>query len=117
VVGLLEASVIGSANLHSTAARRRVHKAVNRILRTARARSLNCVEITNILGRHFLGIPYITVIAQSRHIQESRLLQNTLERTDAQHEADILGAREEVACPATWHIVDASTSRCNKLLY
>src|SRR5579872_2330674 len=88
VAGLMEASVIGSANPESTTRQSRLHKALDRILATARTHSFNCVEITGIQGKRFFGIPYITVQGQSRHIQESRLLQNPLERAEAQHEAD-----------------------------
>jgi len=83
VAGMLEASVIGSIKSTSASGQKQLRKAIKRVLTTVRAHNFNCVEISRISGRYFLGIPYVTVFAQSRHIQESPLLQNIQERSEA----------------------------------
>jgi hypothetical protein len=35
---------------------------------------LNCVEIAHVTAKRFLGLPYVTVSARPRHIQESMFL-------------------------------------------
>jgi hypothetical protein len=48
-----------------------VRRAVRRVLRKIRSAKFNCVEITEISARHFLGLPYVHVSAHSRHIQKT----------------------------------------------
>jgi hypothetical protein len=49
----------------------KVHKALTRIMRKVKGEDFNCLEVTAIVARHFLGVPYTTVSAHSRHIQQS----------------------------------------------
>lgn len=63
-------------------------KAVDRILSRVRAQNFNCVEITEISTKHFLGIPYMSVCAHPRQIQRGRTLKNQTERGQAQRLAD-----------------------------
>jgi hypothetical protein len=35
----------------------------------------NCLEVTKIVERRFLGVPYVTVCAHSRHIQQGSLIE------------------------------------------
>ena len=52
-------------------------RAVEQILATPESAELNCVEImrvTSEASKRFLGVRYVTVSAQSRHIQESAFL-------------------------------------------
>lgn len=49
----------------------RIRNALRRILAKVRPQSFNCLEVTGIVAKHFLGMPYVTVSAHSRHIQQS----------------------------------------------
>ena len=50
---------------------RAVRRAVNRVITNAESHKCNCVEITEVSAKSFLGMPYVNVTAHSRHIQES----------------------------------------------
>jgi hypothetical protein len=50
---------------------RKVQGALKRILGRVRSQSFNCIEVTGIVAKRFLGIPYVAVSAHSRHIQKS----------------------------------------------
>jgi hypothetical protein len=56
---------IGATNIQS---------ALKRILEKMRQQNFNCLEVTGIVAKHFLGVPYATVSAHSRHIQQSCFL-------------------------------------------
>ena len=43
---------------------------VKRLLAQARLQRFNCLEVTHVLKRRFLGIPYVSIAAHSRHIQQ-----------------------------------------------
>jgi len=49
----------------------KIHNALTRILRKVKGQDFNCLEVTAIVAKHFLGVPYTTVSAHSRHIQQS----------------------------------------------
>src|SRR2546430_15550736 len=49
----------------------KLRNAIRRILVKVRPQSFNCLEVTRIVTKHFLGIRYATVFAHSRHIQPS----------------------------------------------
>jgi hypothetical protein len=49
-------------------------QAVRRILSRMKSEKCNCLEITQVAAKRFLGIPYVTVSANARHIQESVFL-------------------------------------------
>ena len=68
IAGTITASALGSIKEGS------VRSALRRIFSKVRADDFNCLEVTGIVSRHFLGIPYITVSAHSRHIQQGPLL-------------------------------------------
>ncbi len=57
-----------------------LHKAVQRIAAKASALDLNCLELTKIAKKHFLGLPYIAISAHLYHIQQGYVLQNLEER-------------------------------------
>ena len=63
---------------------RGLQKAVQRLLAKAKPSKLNCVQITEISSRRFLGFPYIRVSAHARHIQRGTLLQTSLQRSRAE---------------------------------
>ena len=49
----------------------RIQSAVRRILAKVMQQHFNGLEVTAIVARHFLGVPYVTVSAHSRHMQHS----------------------------------------------
>jgi hypothetical protein len=49
-------------------------KAIKQVLAKMRSKKNNCLEITRIAARQFLGLPYMSVQARPRHIQESPVL-------------------------------------------
>ena len=51
-----------------------VRRAVKRILAKVETGKFNCLEITQVANRRFLGVPYASVSARSRHIQEGVFL-------------------------------------------
>ena len=51
-----------------------LRKAVNRVLTRLKSEKFSCLEITQVVAKHFLGLPYVTVSAHPRHIQESVVL-------------------------------------------
>jgi hypothetical protein len=48
-----------------------LRRAVKRVLAKRKEQKFNCLEITNVVSKRFLGIPFMSVAAHSRHIQES----------------------------------------------
>lgn len=64
----LQASAVGS-DLGKT-----TRRAVRKVIAIMKSDKLNCVEITQVAARRFLGLPYVTVSAHPRHIQESKFL-------------------------------------------
>lgn len=49
-------------------------QAIRRVIRNMKSRNFNCLEITQVAAKRFLTMPYVSVSAHWRHIQESRLL-------------------------------------------
>jgi hypothetical protein len=64
-----------------------VRKAVKRILGKSGEREFNCLEVTGIAAKHFLGVPYTTVSAHSRHIQKDWQLDDLKRRQAGQRDA------------------------------
>jgi hypothetical protein len=56
---------------------RMVRRAIERILANPKSETYNSLEITRVASKRFLGVPYMSVGAQSRHIQESLFLMHT----------------------------------------
>jgi hypothetical protein len=46
-------------------------RAARRILAKLKQNDFNCLEITKVIAKRFLGIPFLSVAANVRHIQES----------------------------------------------
>jgi len=61
-----------------------LHAALQRIFSKVRDEDFNCLEVTGIVARCFLGIPYVRVTAHSRHIQRGWRLDHVRERRAAQ---------------------------------
>ena len=48
---------------------------VKRLLAQAMVEHFNCLELTHITRKRFLGLPYLSIAAHSRHIQEGSQIQ------------------------------------------
>jgi hypothetical protein len=57
-----------------------LRRGVKRLLAQTRVQHFNCLEVTHILKKHFLGIPYVSIAAHSRHIQEGCQIQSIGQR-------------------------------------
>jgi hypothetical protein len=67
---------------------KKIQSALKRILRKVQPRHFNGLEITEIVARRFLGVPYVTVSAHSRHMQQSCYLDSAEARETSQHNAE-----------------------------
>ena len=66
----------------------KIQKALKRILEKVKQQQFNGLEVTEIVARRFLGVPYVTVSAHSRHMQQSCFLDSTEARQTSQHAAE-----------------------------
>jgi len=48
-----------------------VRRAMKRVITNVTSQNCNCVEITDVSRKSFLGMPYVNISAHSRHIQRS----------------------------------------------
>ena len=67
---------------------RKVQDALKRILGKLRPQNFNCLEVTGIVAKRFWGIPYATVSAHSRHIQQGCQLDDIDRRRACQRDAE-----------------------------
>jgi hypothetical protein len=67
---------------------KKIHNALRRILAKARVQNFNCLEVTGIVAKRFLGLPYAIVSAHSRHIQPSCYLDHDEARQTSQNDAE-----------------------------
>jgi hypothetical protein len=65
----------------------KVQSALQRILAKVKPQHFNGLEVTAIVARHFLGVPYVTVSAHSRHMQHSCNLDSAETRRTSQSDA------------------------------
>jgi len=65
-----------------------VLNALKRILTKVKQQHFNGLEVTAIVARHFLGVPYVTVSAHSRHLQHSSNLDSAEIRQTYQDAAE-----------------------------
>jgi hypothetical protein len=68
LAGEIKTTVIGFEGLA------RIRRAVKRILAGAKSEKFNSLEITEVASKRFLGVPYVSISARSRHIQGSMFL-------------------------------------------
>ena len=68
MAGVLKASVFGSDGEKTT------RKAIEQVIASMRSKNYNCLEITQVAAKQFLRLPYVSVSAHSRHIQEGPAL-------------------------------------------
>ena len=66
----------------------KVQNALKRILTKVNPQHFNGLEVTAIVARHFLGVPYVTVSAHSRHLQHGCNLENAEARQTSQDNAE-----------------------------
>jgi hypothetical protein len=66
----------------------KIQNALKRILKKVKQNHFNGLEVTGIVSRRILGIPYVTVSAHSRHMQQSCYLDNVKTRQMIQHDAE-----------------------------
>ena len=55
--------------------------AVKRLLARTRAQQFNCMQLSNILRERFLGIPFVSVVAHARHVQQGSRIESFEQRT------------------------------------
>lgn len=53
-----------------------LRRGVKRLLAQTRLQHFNCLELTHVLRKRFLGIPYLSIAAHSRHIQQGSQIQS-----------------------------------------
>ncbi len=66
----------------------RIRTALRRILEKVKKQHFNGLEVTEIVARRFLGVPYVTVAAHSRHVQQSCYLDSAPARQTSQQSAE-----------------------------
>jgi hypothetical protein len=76
------------ATFFGTIGAAKIQQALNRILEKVKEKDFNSVEITAIVSQRFLGVPYVTVCAHSRHMQKSCFLDGAETRRNTQHDAE-----------------------------
>jgi len=67
---------------------KKIQSALKRILGKVHKEHFNGIEVTGIVARRFLGVPYVTVSAHSRHMQPSCYLDGEEARRASQHDAE-----------------------------
>jgi hypothetical protein len=65
----------------------KIQRALKRILAKVKPQHFNSLEVTGIVARRFLGVPYVTVSAHSRHMQQSCNLDSSEARRTSQNNA------------------------------
>jgi len=68
IAGEIKSSVLGLEGPKN------VRRALKRMLARLKADKFNSLQITRVTSERFLGVPYVSVTACSRHIQESLFL-------------------------------------------
>ena len=66
----------------------KIQNALKRILEKVKEQQFNGLEVTQIVARRFLGVPYVTVSAHSRHMQQSCYLDSAVARQTSQRNAE-----------------------------
>jgi hypothetical protein len=65
---------------------KKMQNALKRILAKVRHQNFNGLEVTGIVAKRFLGVPYATVSVHSRHIQQSCCLDSAEARRTSRSE-------------------------------
>jgi hypothetical protein len=56
---------------------RTLRRAIKGVLANLEGRQFNCLQVRNVFSRRFLGVPFVRVSANSRHIQQGIGLTST----------------------------------------
>ena len=67
---------------------KKIQNALERILRKVKQQHFNGLEVTEIVAKRFLGVPYSIVSAHSRHIQQSCYLDSAEARRTSRRDAE-----------------------------
>src|SRR6266700_6890659 len=67
---------------------KKIQNALKRILAKVKLQDFNGLEVTGIVAKRFLGVPYVTVSAHSRHVQQSCHLDGAEARQTYQRDAE-----------------------------
>ena len=67
---------------------KKIENALKRILEKVKLQHFNGLELTEIVAKRFLGVPYTIVSAHSRHIQQSCYLDGDKTRGASRHNAE-----------------------------
>ena len=57
-----------------------LRRGVKRLLAQTRLQNLNCLEVTDVRRKYLLGIPYLAISANPRHIQEGSQIDSKAQR-------------------------------------
>jgi hypothetical protein len=68
IAGEIETNAFGSDEKKTT------RKAIKQVISNLGTKNFNCLEITRVVAKRSLGLPYVRVSAHSRHIQEGQAL-------------------------------------------
>jgi len=66
----------------------KMQNAVGRLLAKVKQLNFNGLEVTGVVRKHFMGVPYVTVFAHSRHVQKSCYLDGAEARQTSQSSAE-----------------------------
>ena len=58
-------------------------RGIKRLLAQTGLEHFNCLEVTEIVRKHFIGIPYVSISAHSRHIQAGSQMQSVQQRAES----------------------------------
>ena len=67
---------------------KKIEHALKRILGKVKEQHFNGLEVTEIVAKRFLGVPYAVVSAHSRHVQQSCYLDSAQIRRESQRNAE-----------------------------
>ncbi len=81
-----------------------LRRGVKRLLAQTRLQHFNCLELSYILRKYFLGIPYISIAAHARHIQRGAQIR-PIEQRAQDNAAGALQQRSSSGdTPKEWNI-------------
>jgi hypothetical protein len=63
---------------------KKIRNALGRILAKVKNQNFNSLEVTGIVAKHFLGVPYVVVSARSRWARNKHRAQHLSPSRDAQ---------------------------------
>ena len=67
---------------------KKIRNALKRILRKVAQEHFNGLEVTGIVAKRFLGVPYTIISAHSRHVQQSCYLDSAETRRTSERDAE-----------------------------